>query len=164
MSNLKSWQQGRIEGVFTKGLKKHLDRRGFLCETFRIDEFPEGIQPVMSYISCTEPGVTRGPHEHHEQTDIFAFPGPGNFCLRLWDNRQNSKTYGEYMEIFAGKDNPLVLVIPPGVVHAYKNISSSERGTVINYPDRLYKGWEKKEPVDEIRHEDDPSTPFKMED
>jgi len=25
---------------------------------------------------------------------------------------------------------------------------------VLNYPDKLYRGWEKKKKVDEIRHED----------
>jgi dTDP-4-dehydrorhamnose 3,5-epimerase len=43
--------------------------------------------------------------------------------------------------------------VPPGVVHAYRNISRTERGTVLNYPDTLYAGWGKSEPVDEVRHE-----------
>jgi dTDP-4-dehydrorhamnose 3,5-epimerase len=45
------------------------------------------------------------------------------------------------------------VVVPPGVVHGYKNISDRD-GMVLNYPDKLYKGWGKKEEVDEIRHED----------
>lgn len=119
---------------------------------------------MMSYVSYTEPGASRGPHEHAEQTDIFSFLGPGNFRLKLWDNRNGSESYGNYMEIFAGKDNPLTVVIPPGVAHGYKNISTLERGMVINYPDRLYRGWGKKEMVDEIRHEADAESPFYMED
>jgi dTDP-4-dehydrorhamnose 3,5-epimerase len=43
--------------------------------------------------------------------------------------------------------------VPPGVVHGYINISDRD-GMVLNYPDKLYKGWGKKEEVDEIRHED----------
>jgi hypothetical protein len=31
-------------------------------------------------------------------------------------------------------------------------------------PDRLFMGEGKAEPVDEIRHEDDPSSPFQIED
>jgi dTDP-4-dehydrorhamnose 3,5-epimerase len=31
----------------------------------------------------------------------------------------------------------------------------------LNFPDRLYAGWGKKEPVDEIRHEDQESE-FKL--
>ncbi|RJQ49085.1 MAG: dTDP-4-dehydrorhamnose 3,5-epimerase, partial [Nitrospiraceae bacterium] len=49
------------------------------------------------------------------------------------------------------------------IVHAYKNIGIVD-GLVINLPDRLYKGWGKTEPVDEIRYEDDPKTPFRIED
>ena len=43
--------------------------------------------------------------------------------------------------------------MPPGVVHAYRNLSRAERGLVLNYPDRLYAGTGRREPVDEIRHE-----------
>lgn len=55
------------------------------------------------------------------------------------------------------------VVIPPGVVHAYKNIGSVD-GVVMNFPDRLYAGPGRTEPVDEIRHEDDPESPFKIDD
>ena len=157
------WTRGQIEGVVIKQLARHSDHRGTLCETYRLDELPGGLTPIMSYISLTEPGIVRGPHEHREQTDIFAIVGPGNFVLKLWDNRKSSPTYCNYMEIEAGSDNPITIIIPPGVVHGYKNISGTEQGTVLNYPDRLYKGTGKKEPVDEIRHEDDPSSPFQME-
>jgi len=157
------WVKKPIDGVVIKKLVKHVDNRGFLAETFRLDEMPEGLNPVMSYISYTEPGVSRGPHEHIEQTDIFAFVGPGNFLLRLWDRREGSSTYGCYMEFYAGQDNPLSVIIPPGVVHGYKNVSRLERGMVLNYPDRLFMGWGKKEAVDEIRYEDDENSQFSMD-
>ncbi|NLY39181.1 MAG: dTDP-4-dehydrorhamnose 3,5-epimerase [Firmicutes bacterium] len=155
-----AWSKGQIEGVEIKKLTKHFDRRGFLCETFRLDELPPDLKPVMSYVSYTEPGVARGPHEHREQTDIFAFLGPGNFLLRLWDNRPESPTRGNFMELVAGADNPVTVIIPPGVVHGYRNISATERGMVLNFPNRLYRGWGRKEEVDEIRHEDEKESPF----
>ena len=158
-----NWTKGQIEGVIIKKLTKHLDRRGFLCETFRVDELPPGLHPVMSYVSYTEPGITRGPHEHEKQTDIFAFIGPANFLLKLWDNRKQSPTRGSFMEIFLGKDNPMTVIIPPGIVHGYKNISATERGMVLNFPDRLYMGQGKKEAVDEIRHEEDQGNIFIMD-
>jgi len=34
---------------------------------------------------------------------------------------------------------------------------------VINCPNRLYMGEDKREPIDEIRHEDDPETIYRME-
>lgn len=158
-----TWEKGQIEGVIIKKLVKYVDERGFLTETFRIDELPERVKPVMSYVSYTEPGVSRGPHEHKYQTDIFSFIGPGNFLIKLWDNRKDSTTYGKFMEFYGGLDNPLIVIVPPGVVHGYKNISRLERGMVINYPDKLFMGWGKKEPVDEIRHENEIDSPFKME-
>ena len=55
-----------------------------------------------------------------------------------------------------------VEVTPVGVVHAYKNVGR-EVGIVLNAANRLYKGVGRKEPVDEIRHEDRPDSPFQLE-
>jgi dTDP-4-dehydrorhamnose 3,5-epimerase len=158
--NNSEWPRGQIDGIVIKKLTKYRDQRGVLCETFRLDELPPGIKPVMSYISYTEPGITRGPHEHLEQTDIFTFAGPGNFLLKLWDNRRDSSTRGICMEVIGGQDNPVTIIVPPGIVHGYKNISPTERGMVLNFPDKLYMGWNRQEKVDEIRHEDNPESPF----
>lgn len=154
-----NFREGKIEGVMIKKLDKYVDNRGYLIETFRIDQLAEGLRPQMSYVSYTRPGIARGPHEHREQTDIFCFIGPGSFKLKLWDNREGSPTYGNFMEIVGGRenqnnrDNLISVIVPPGVVHGYKNISN-EDGMVLNFPDKLYRGWGKREEVDEIRHED----------
>ena len=68
------------------------------------------------------------------------------------------------MKIFGGEDNPITVIVPPGVVHGYKNISKLERGMVLNFPDKLFMGWDKKEAIDEIRHEDEQDSPFSLED
>jgi dTDP-4-dehydrorhamnose 3,5-epimerase len=145
--------KGPIDGVVVTPLIRNVDERGCLMETFRADTLPAGLLPAMSYLSLTEPGIARGPHEHREQTDIFALAGPGNFKIVLWDNREGSPTAGNRMVVFGGADSPLSVIVPPGVVHAYRNLSRAERGLVLNYPDRLYAGPGKREPVDEIRHE-----------
>ena len=147
-------KKGEIEGVIIEKLIKYSDERGFLVETFRVDNLSDNLQPVMSYVSYTNPGIARGPHEHLKQTDIFCFIGPGNFRVKLWDNRKESDNYGNCLEVIGGKDNPIRVVVPPGVVHGYKNISKEVDGMVLNYPDKLYRGWDRKEEVDEIRHED----------
>jgi dTDP-4-dehydrorhamnose 3,5-epimerase len=148
-----NFREGEIKGVIIENLNKFSDERGYLVETFREDNLPGKLRPVMSYVSFTKPGAARGPHEHIKQIDIFVFLGPGDFKIRLWDNRKNGKTYSSFMEITGGRDNPILIIIPPGIVHGYKNISE-ELGMVINHPDKLHKGWSKKEEVDEIRHED----------
>lgn len=56
----------------------------------------------------------------------------------------------------------MIVIVPPRVVHAYKNNGDSD-GIVLNFPDSLYRGWGKKEDVDEVRHEDNPESPFKIE-
>jgi dTDP-4-dehydrorhamnose 3,5-epimerase len=148
------FKKGKIEGVAIDKLTKFSDERGFLIETFRVDNLSDNLQSVMSYVSYTKPGVARGPHEHLEQTDIFCFMGPGNFRIKLWDNRKESKTFGYCMDIVGGEDNLIRVIVPPGVIHGYKNISKAVDGMVLNYPDKLYRGWGKKGEVDEIRHED----------
>ena len=52
-----------------------------------------------------------------------------------------------------GAEKPCLVFVPPGVVHAYRNVGTEE-AFVMNFPDKLYAGWGRKEPVDEIRHED----------
>ncbi len=151
------FKEGPIEGVVLKELQFHTDKRGWLTELFREDELPEGFRPAMAYMSLTYPGITRGPHEHKEQTDYFCFIG--RFTLYLWDNRTDSPTYGNRMVI--DDADRMLVVIPPGVVHAYKNTGEGD-GLVINLPDRLYAGWGRREPVDEVRYEDDPESPFRL--
>ncbi|RMG07474.1 MAG: dTDP-4-dehydrorhamnose 3,5-epimerase [Acidobacteria bacterium] len=157
------FKPGKIQDVVIYPLKKYVDERGWLAELFRQDEIAEEFYPVMAYISVTEPLVQRGPHEHVDQADLFCFIGSGNFKLRLWDNRPDSPTYRNMMTLYVGADNPHAVIIPKGVVHAYKNISKTEKGIVLNFPNRLYMGKGKKEKVDEIRHEDDPDSIFKMD-
>ena len=156
------FHQGSIDGIIWKPLRKYQDGRGWLCELFRHDEIPAEFYPAMAYISMTEAGVARGPHEHADQADYFCFLGPSNFKMYLWDNRPNSATYLTRQVEIVGADNPMALIVPPGVVHAYKNIGS-EPGIVFNCPNRLYKGPSRKGPVDEIRHEADKNTHFLLD-
>ena len=151
-----------IKDVVVYPLKKFYDDRGWLAELFRHDELAEEFYPAMSYISFTKPGVQRGPHEHVDQADLFCFIGPSTFRLRLWDNRADSPTYMNVMTLDVGEDDPKAVVVPKGVVHGYKNFGRID-GMVINCPNRLYMGEHKKDPIDEIRHEDDRDTIFRMD-
>jgi len=153
---------GEIAGVVVSDLKRFFDRRGWLAELFRHDELDPEYYPAMTYISSTAPGVARGPHEHVDQADLFCFLGPSNFQIRMWDNRHDSSTFNHMMTLVVGADNPKSVLVPKGVVHAYRNVGDVE-GIVINCPNRLYAGTNKSEPVDEIRHEDDPDTIFRMD-
>jgi dTDP-4-dehydrorhamnose 3,5-epimerase len=150
---------GIIKDVMIRDLVKFVDERGWLTEIFRQDELDPQYTPAMEYISMTRPDVARGPHEHADQADNFAFIGPSNFKIYLWDNRKDSPTYLRKQVVYAGEDAPKTLIIPAGVVHAYKNIGG-KTGMVVNCPNRLFAGRGKNEPVDEIRHERVPNTIF----
>jgi dTDP-4-dehydrorhamnose 3,5-epimerase len=149
-----------INGVIIKELKKNIDERGWLTEVFRHDE--TDFREVMAYVSLTNPGVIRGPHEHVNQADCFVFLGPGTFELHLWDRRESSAFKGEYSKIIVGEDAPVLVIVPPGVVHGYKCISD-KAAWCLNFPDKLYAGEGKKEEVDEIRWEKDPASPYKID-
>jgi dTDP-4-dehydrorhamnose 3,5-epimerase len=146
-------------GVVIKPLGSYKDPRGHLTELFRQDELPEGFLPGMAYISVTHPGIARGPHEHAEQTDLFCFVD-GKYELRLWENRPNHEPWQLFIEV--GANNPVAVIVPNGVVHGYKNIGETD-AYVLNFPDKLYAGWGRKEPVDEIRHESETDSAFRME-
>jgi dTDP-4-dehydrorhamnose 3,5-epimerase len=157
------FREGPIEGLIVRPLERLEDARGWLIELYREDELAAAMHPVMAYASQTLPGVVRGPHEHRRQTDCFAFVGPGDFKLYLWDTRTDSPTSGNRHTLLAGESNRQLVLIPPGVVHAYRNVSQVP-GLVFNAPDRLYAGEGRKEPVDEIRYEDRPDSPFLIDD
>jgi dTDP-4-dehydrorhamnose 3,5-epimerase len=156
------WIDGAIDGVIVRPLQRFEDHRGWLAEMYRDDETPAALRPVMIYVSVTRPGECRGPHEHRLQTDWFCFPGFGTFEIWLWDPRPESSSCGRRQVVTTGREEPLVVIVPPAVVHAYRNVSA-EDGLVINCPNALYRGPGRSEPVDEIRHEDDPASPYRLE-
>ncbi len=159
MTNFKN---GIIHDVIIRDLMKNQDRRGWLMELFRSDEITEEFMPAMSYISQTEPGVARGPHEHKDQADLFCFIGPSMFRLYLWDARKESPTFGNKMVFDAGEQKPQSVIVPAGVVHAYRNVGKNQ-GWVINLPNRLYAGKKRKETIDELRHENDTKSPYQLD-
>jgi dTDP-4-dehydrorhamnose 3,5-epimerase len=153
------FRDGTIRDVIVRDLVRFSDDRGWLTEIFRTDELEDKDVPVMGYISITRPGIVRGPHEHVDQSDHFCFLGPSDFQIYLWDNRKESSTYMTKQVLRAGESSPKGVIIPPGVVHAYKNVGKND-GMVVNCPNRLFAGEGKKDPVDEIRHENDVNTIF----
>jgi len=158
----RQFAESEIQDIVVYSLKKFHDDRGWLAELFRHDELAEEFYPAMSYISFTKPGVQRGPHEHVDQADYFCFTGPSTFRVYLWDARKDSPTFGKKEVRDVGESSPYALIVPAGVVHAYKNVGDQD-GWVFNGANRLYAGWLKQDPVDEIRHEKDPNSPYQVE-
>lgn len=154
--------QTGIDGLVVNKLRKFVDHRGWLAELFRENEFPEEFHPAMIYVSMTGPGEARGPHEHRFQTDYFCILGPSNFRIYFWDNRPQSPTFKKKLQIETGFNDIVSILVPPGVVHGYKNVGEKE-GYILNAPDRLYCGKGKKGSPDEIRYENDPGGGFRLD-
>lgn len=121
----------RIDGVVVKQLKVHSDERGWLFEILRSDE--EIFRKFgQVYLTSAYPGVVKAWHLHRRQTDFFCCVA-GMMELVLCDKREGSPTEGVLEEFFAGDRNPILVVIPPGVLHGFKCISL-EPALVINVP------------------------------
>lgn len=141
MSNLpKGVRAARlIDGVRIKELRALPDERGFLMEILRSDdEIFERFGQV--YMTVAYPGVVKGWHYHKVQTDFFTVV-KGMMKIVLYDARPDSPTGGEVNEFFMGELNPLLITIPPGVLHGMKAIGT-EPGYVVNCPTEPYNHQE----------------------
>jgi dTDP-4-dehydrorhamnose 3,5-epimerase len=124
-----------IDGVHVKQLKLIPDERGFLYEMLRTDD-PFYQQFGQCYLTAVYPGVVKGWHWHELQTDHFVCV-KGMAKVVLYDRREGSPTHGEINEFFMGERNPILLVIPKGVLHGMKG-TGTETAMIINLPTHPY--------------------------
>lgn len=124
-----------IEGVRVKPLRVIPDERGRLMEILRSDD-PLFQKFGQLYMTTAYPGVVKGWHYHHKQTDNFAVV-KGMIKLVLYDRREGSPTHGEVDEFFIGERNPQLVQIPALVLHGFKGVGTEE-AIVINCPTELY--------------------------
>lgn len=141
-----------IDGVIVTPLKQIPDERGKIMHMMRCDaqvyqQFGE------IYFSCVYPGAIKGWHIHSQMTLNYAVPH-GHIKLVLYDDRPESRTRGELMEIFLGPDNYQLVTIPPLVWNGFKGIGT-EMAMVANCSDIPHS-------PDEISRKDpfDPSIPY----
>ena len=124
-----------IDGVIIKKLKVIPDERGFLMEMLRCDDdFFQKFGQI--YLTVAYPGAVKGWHYHKQQTDQFVVV-KGMLKVVLYDSREDSTTGGEVNEFFMGERNPILLVIPPYVLHGLKGIGT-EPGYLVNCPTEPY--------------------------
>lgn len=137
-----------IKDLIVQKIPAHIDHRGYLIEGWRSDS--TNFKPEMMYVSYSNPKVRRGAHLHLYQEDYFVFLGPANFRVVVIDNRPDSSTYNDVDDFCVGVNNPAYVVVPTNCWHGYQNVSN-ETGMVINLPNKLYKGKNYQEKVDEVR-------------
>lgn len=125
-----------IHDVRVRTLRKIPDERGYLMEMLRSD-WDEYERFGQVYVTAVYPGVVKGWHYHKIQTDHF-------ICLHgmakvvLYDGRTDSPTHGTINEFFMGDQNPMLLKIPPLVMHGFKGISP-EMTLIVNVPTELFR-------------------------
>jgi len=107
-----------IHDVVVKKLATHSDDRGYFREVVREDEallkhFGQ------SSVTKTYPGVIKAFHWHHHQDDVW-YVVDGMARVVLYDRRPGSPTHGVIQVVYAGEDNPVVILIPSGVAHGYQ--------------------------------------------
>jgi len=125
-----------IEGVKVKKLRVIPDERGRLMEVLRSDD-PEFFRQFgQAYITTAYPGAVKAWHYHKKQWDTFACIH-GMMKIVLYDGREGSPTHGLVNEFFAGVHNPILIQVPPLVMHGFKCISEQE-AIVLNLPTEVY--------------------------
>ncbi len=124
-----------IDGVQLKPLKWVCDERGKLMEMLRADD-PFFTKFGQVYVTTCYPGVVKAWHYHRKQTDYFVVI-KGMAKVVLYDPRENSPTKGLVNEFFLGEDNPLLITIPPLVIHGQKAYGT-EPAYLINCPSEPY--------------------------
>ena len=107
-----------IQDVVIKKLITHSDDRGYFREVVREDE-PLLRHFGQSSITKTYPGVIKAFHWHHNQDDVW-YVVDGMARVVLYDRRPGSPTAGLTQVIYAGEDNPVVILIPCGIAHGYQ--------------------------------------------
>ncbi|MCR4406828.1 MAG: dTDP-4-dehydrorhamnose 3,5-epimerase family protein [Anaerolineae bacterium] len=115
-----------IHDVKVIRLTAHTDERGYLIEIARKAGGDEPHAVVHQFgqvylVGNPARGAIRAFHKHAELWDWF-FISHGSAKFVLKDDREDSPTYGEMMQIVIGERNPTLLVVPPGVYHGWMSL------------------------------------------
>lgn len=113
-----------IADIKVKELKVIPDERGRLMEILRADDdLFEKFGQV--YMTTTLPGVVKAWHLHRIQSDNICCL-LGTIRLAVFDDREGSPTRGQVNDFYLGRDNPLLVHIPPHIYHGWKCVSMEE--------------------------------------
>jgi dTDP-4-dehydrorhamnose 3,5-epimerase len=121
---MKEYKKGPIEKVKITQRKRVIDERGGIYHIMRkSDDHFTNINEV--YSSFVYPNVIKGWHKHQiptlNYTVIF-----GEVKLVMYDDREDSPTKGNLMELFIGERNYCSVQIPPNVWNGFKAIGNRD--------------------------------------
>lgn len=125
-----------IFGVVVHRLVTHSDERGSLTELYRQawGIHPEGL--VYAKLITVRPGRTKGYVKHLKQDDrMCILYGAAQYVL--YDDRADSPTHRLVQEVNIDEHGRSMLIIPKGVYHAVRCVSSTDL-IMVNLPTQLY--------------------------
>ncbi len=141
-----------INGVTITPLRQILDERGKVMHMLRNDS-DIFVRFGEIYFSCVYPGSVKAWHIHKKMTLNYAVPF-GHIKFVLYDDRENSLTKGELLEIFLGPDNYCLVTVPPMIWNGFKGLGN-EMAIVANCASMPHDSKE----IDR-RDPSDPSIPY----
>ncbi len=111
-----------IDGVVITPLKQMADERGKVMHMLRSDA------PVFKgfgeiYFSCVYPGAVKGWHFHQKMVLNYAVPY-GQIKFVLYDDRPQSKTRGQVMEVLLGDNNYCLVTVPAMIWSGFQGMGS----------------------------------------
>jgi dTDP-4-dehydrorhamnose 3,5-epimerase len=143
-----------IHDVIVKKLITHSDDRGYFREIIREDD--QLLRHFgQSSITKTYPGVIKAFHWHNNQDDVW-YVVDGMARVVLYDRRPASPTLGVTQVVYAGEDNPVVILIPIGVAHGYQVLGN--KPVVLFY--HVTQAYDPRQPDEQRIPFDDPQIGF----
>ena len=111
-----------IDGVAVRPLRRIPDERGTVLHMLWADD-PHFDSFGEIYFSQVYPGVVKGWHLHRRMTLNYAVV-TGMIKLVLYDDRPQSPTRNELMELFIGDEQYALVTVPPLVWNGFKGIGT----------------------------------------
>jgi len=146
-----------IKGLRVKELKVVPDERGRLMEILRADDdIFEKFGQV--YMTTTLPGVVKAWHLHRIQTDNICCL-LGTIKLAIFDDREGSPSRGQVNDFYLGRDNPILVHVPPGLYHGWKCVSPEE-AIIVN---TVTEAYNRAQPDEGRLHPHDNQIPYSWE-
>ncbi len=128
--------QSLIDGVRIKEVRNVFKEAGRLTEIYRRDWNLDQLDVEQVFQGMLLPSAISGWHAHEFTTDRL-FCNEGSIKVVLYDTRPESPTCGQINEFRFGTSRPGLVVVPPKVWHAVKNIGDTQ-ALLLNLVDRAY--------------------------
>ena len=112
-----------IAGVAVHPLRRIPDERGTVMHMLRADA-PHFERFGEIYFSTVYPQVVKAWHLHRRMTLNYAVVS-GLVKLVLYDDREDSPSRSEVMELFVGDQNYVLVTVPPLVWNGFKGVGTT---------------------------------------